>query len=197
MARKRGRPSVGERVPLGLRVTPEMKRRVDDAAKRSGRSQSQEAEFRLERSFDRTDLVTEVLRLNFGRDLAGVLMLLGIAMTWADAFHRVDDGSDKKRRAKQTWRWAPDADSYDQAVGAAVTILEALRPREPISDESRRGTGAEVAAHLLVAIRDGTGTGLADDADVDAIRALLGPRLKRINPALASTLNQGGQKDDE
>ena len=53
--RGRGRPTVGERVPLGLRVTPEMKRRLDAAAKESGRSQSQEAEIRLERSFDRDD----------------------------------------------------------------------------------------------------------------------------------------------
>lgn len=32
------------RVPLGLRVTPEIKKRLDDAARDYGRSQSQEAE---------------------------------------------------------------------------------------------------------------------------------------------------------
>jgi hypothetical protein len=184
-------------VPLGLRVTPEMKRRLDDAAKRSGRSQSQEAEFRLERSFDRTDLLPEALRLQFGRDLAGVLMLLGMAMIWADAFHGVDDKSDQRRRANRPWRWAPNADSYNAAVEAAVAILEALRPREPISGQPGRDSGREVAGHLLVAVRDGTGTGLADDADIDAIRVLLGPLLKRINPAFASTLNQGRRDKDE
>ena len=34
----------GERVPLSLRVTPDMKARLDKAALKSGRSQSQEAE---------------------------------------------------------------------------------------------------------------------------------------------------------
>ena len=39
-------PEAGERVPLGLRVTPEMKKRLERAAIRKGRSLSQEAEMR-------------------------------------------------------------------------------------------------------------------------------------------------------
>ncbi|RWD33364.1 MAG: hypothetical protein EOS22_01040 [Mesorhizobium sp.] len=53
--KKRGRPTKaptpGERVSLGLRVTAEMKERLDAEAAKNGRSQSQEAEYRLERSF--------------------------------------------------------------------------------------------------------------------------------------------------
>jgi hypothetical protein len=47
---------------------------------------------------------------------------------------------------------------------------------------------------LLVAIRDGTGTGLVDDADAEAIRNLIGHLLNRISPKLSSTLNQGKAK---
>lgn len=36
---------------MSLRVTPDLKRAIDDAAAKSGRSLSQEIEFRLERSF--------------------------------------------------------------------------------------------------------------------------------------------------
>jgi hypothetical protein len=36
---------------LGLRVTPTIKQRLDAAAKSNGRSQAQEAEFRLEQTF--------------------------------------------------------------------------------------------------------------------------------------------------
>lgn len=43
-------PKPGQRVPLGLRVTPEMKTRLEAAAIKNGRSLSQEAEFRLEHS---------------------------------------------------------------------------------------------------------------------------------------------------
>jgi hypothetical protein len=192
MASRRGRPSVGERVPLGLRVTPEMKRRLDEAAKRSGRSQSQEAEFRLERSFDRTDLLPEVLRLEFGRDLAGILMMLGTAMLWADAFHSVDRGTSQKR-ANRLWRWAPDPESYSEAVEAAVTVLEALRPLAP--GGHRSGSGVKVAEELLIAVRDDKDIGLTDD--IEAIRTLLGPLLRRISPALAPSLNQEGPIEDE
>ena len=44
------KPKPGERVPLGLRVTPKMKERLEAAATKKGRSLSQEAEFRLEMS---------------------------------------------------------------------------------------------------------------------------------------------------
>ena len=51
MGRPTKKPKAGERVSLGLRVTADMKKRLDAAAASSGRSQSQEAEMRLERSF--------------------------------------------------------------------------------------------------------------------------------------------------
>ena len=43
-------PKEGERVQLGLRVTPEMKKQLEDAAIQKGRSLSQEVELRLEQS---------------------------------------------------------------------------------------------------------------------------------------------------
>lgn len=64
----RGRPpektfASGDRVPLGLRVTAEMKIRLDQAAIQSGRSQSQEAEFRLERSFREDEIIDRLIRI--------------------------------------------------------------------------------------------------------------------------------------
>jgi hypothetical protein len=54
-------PKRGERrVSLGLRVTANVKRRLDAAADRHGRSQSQEAERRLEQSFLLDDEIWEV-----------------------------------------------------------------------------------------------------------------------------------------
>ena len=54
---------VGERVPLGLRVTAELKAKLDEIAESSGRSQSQEVELRLERSFDKEQHAAEVSAL--------------------------------------------------------------------------------------------------------------------------------------
>jgi hypothetical protein len=45
-------PKEGQRVPLGLRVTAAVKRGLEAAAIKSGRSISQEAELRLEHSLD-------------------------------------------------------------------------------------------------------------------------------------------------
>ena len=72
--RKGGRPIrpgvPGARVSLGLKVTPEIKNKLDEAARLNGRTQSAEAEYRLERSFERQDLLREVWVLTFGDHLA-------------------------------------------------------------------------------------------------------------------------------
>jgi hypothetical protein len=52
MGRPTKPPKEGERVPLGLRVTAAVKRGLEAAAIKSGRSISQEAELRLEHSLD-------------------------------------------------------------------------------------------------------------------------------------------------
>ena len=52
---KRGRPpkpkSEVKRAPLNMRTTPEARRKLEDAADKSGRSLAQEVEYRIERSF--------------------------------------------------------------------------------------------------------------------------------------------------
>src|SRR5262245_29630464 len=75
------KPKPGERFQIGVRVTPEMKHRLEGAAESSGRSLSQEAELRLERSFDREDLVGDVLSAAYGEEMAGLLALVASAMT--------------------------------------------------------------------------------------------------------------------
>ena len=57
-----GRPLSRERKPgkkihLGILVTPEMKRRIEEISAVTGRSQSQEAELRIEQSFWLDDLL--------------------------------------------------------------------------------------------------------------------------------------------
>lgn len=61
---KRGRPKkgfeLGTRIPMSLRVTSPIKHLVETAAESSGRSQSQEVEFRLERTFRDDEVVAEL-----------------------------------------------------------------------------------------------------------------------------------------
>jgi hypothetical protein len=47
---------------LGLRVSADVKNKLDEAARKSGRSQSQEAEIRLQKSFDAEELATMIFQ---------------------------------------------------------------------------------------------------------------------------------------
>jgi hypothetical protein len=47
----------GERVMIGCRVSAEIKNRLDEAAQKSGRSQAQELELRLQQSFAADDMM--------------------------------------------------------------------------------------------------------------------------------------------
>ena len=67
-AKKMGRPikpsRPGERAALGFRITADTKQKLVSAAEKSGRSQSQEAEFRLEQSFKNENLQSQIKALN-------------------------------------------------------------------------------------------------------------------------------------
>jgi len=117
-------PKPGERVMLGTRVTPELKRRLDAAAEHNGRSQAQEIEFRLERSFDRESLLSEVMALTFSRELAGLLLAVGWAMDRVGWSAQIQPG-------RRNWFGEPFA--YDQAVRAANKIFEAARPTDRVT----------------------------------------------------------------
>jgi hypothetical protein len=187
--RGRGRPSVGERVKLGLRVTPTMKERLDRAAEESGRSQSQEAEFRLERSFDRTDLLQEVLKLAYGEDVGARLMEVGREMTAAKQgkasaepefvglFHDdprwttiQDDGDervDENSELSQALRLA-----YGDDVATLLAVL-GLAMTSRGRDEQAFSLGLREAAQVLAAM-----TNFEDEQGRDKILRLL--RLGKI-----------------
>jgi hypothetical protein len=71
----------GKRVSLGLKVTSDLKRQLDRAARSSGRTQSQEAEMRIARSFERQGLLEEVLSLAYGGKIAKHLIELGAVLS--------------------------------------------------------------------------------------------------------------------
>jgi hypothetical protein len=123
---KRGRPtkrpSEGERVSLGLRVTPAIKELLDKAAADNGRSQSQEAELRLERSFERQAILGEALELAYGSEAAGILLAVIVAMTETGKIANFDRSQPKY--------WVNDPSGYNSARIAADLILRRLEPIE-------------------------------------------------------------------
>lgn len=135
-AKRIGRPmkpaEEGKRVSLGLKVSPAIKTRIDAAAKENGRTQSQEAEARIERTFREDRLLTELLEAAYGRRLAGILLTLGSAMKTA--------GTVGAFRSTFTLdavvEWPSNPYAFDQAVTAATRLLEAMRPTGPIEKAS-------------------------------------------------------------
>lgn len=125
--RKPGRPPLpgGERVPVGLRVTLDIRKGLDDACKASGRSLSQEAEFRLEQTFNRQNAVFDALDLAYGRRWTGILLAISTLAQITGT--RAIMHSGWKFDAGEQWDRDPYA--YEQVVQAINFLLEAFRPK--------------------------------------------------------------------
>jgi uncharacterized protein (DUF1778 family) len=113
-----------QRVPLSVRVSPELRDQIEKAAQQSGRSLTQETEIRLQASFAADRHLMDALDLAFGRQLAGLLTLLAHVMRQAGrsaGFRSTNtlDGAED---------WMLNAYASDQAIAAANTVLEAVRP---------------------------------------------------------------------
>ncbi len=119
-AKRRGRrPQVankGERMSLGLKVTPEIKNKLDAAAKANGRTQSQEAEARIEQTFRGADYLEQAMDLAYGPRLTVLLLLMGRAM------------NEIGRHAPFPTNWMDQASLFDEAVAAVGEALAAFRP---------------------------------------------------------------------
>lgn len=190
-APKRGRPrEFGERLPLGLRVTKELKRKLREISHESGRSLSQEAEFRLEQTFKSSSTLFEALDLAYGRHTTGLLLALGLAMQTTGTRGLMlsqwkFDGSED---------WITDPYAFDQAVRAVNTILEAFRPpgstkiagppdlRRALPQGSFEVVGKGFAEGLLETLRNPANY---QRADAETVR-LISERLSDILPKLHS-----------
>jgi TraY domain-containing protein len=122
--RKPKAPNPGQRASLGLKVTPEIKRKLDLAAQANGRTQSQEAEVRLENSFRDERLMVDAMVLVYGRRLTGLLLELGDLLS--EVGRHV--GFEVTGSLVAAENWLSDPKAYDEAVKAAMDLLEALRP---------------------------------------------------------------------
>lgn len=180
-----GRPPLaGERIPLGLRVTKETKQKLDRAAHASGRSQSQEAELRLEQSFNSTSALFDALDLAYGRRWTGLLLLL--AQTAQFTGTRAVSASQFNFNGCEDW--ASDPYSYDQVFHAMTFLLEVFRPPGKIAlparnyglpEESWRRLGEGFARQLLSDVQSRSNTN-ANSTIVEAIRERLGRQVSKL-----------------
>jgi hypothetical protein len=194
---------------LGLKVTAEVKDRLDRAARANGRTQSQEAEVRLQRSFEHEDLLGDALTLSYGRELGGLVFLTGKGMQMAGRRAMLNIST----KAEAWLDWLNNPYAYDQAVKAANLILEAARPAgdpaPPLDEDSpereqeprwpasrvnriRRGLGAFCAREILAWVSGRYKDSPAWASEIETARKLLGQMASRL-----SVPRIEGQQDDE
>ncbi len=122
VGRKRGRPPAGpiagKSSTLGLRVKPETRTALEQAAKLSGRTMSQEAEVRLIQSFDDDSSVQKTIQAFGGPDSA-----IRFQVCW-HAIRALEFGAGR--------RWFDDPYLYRIAC---ETIADVLRYVAPHGDE--------------------------------------------------------------
>ena len=130
-------------------MTPKRKREIESAAEKNGRSLSQEAELRIERSFEREDLFVEALTLQYGPSLAAILILLGDGMHAAGT----SAGFMSNHTLEGSQNWMSDPYAFDQASKLASKMLKEFAPkgnmRVPLGFFGAENLGEGMANGLL------------------------------------------------
>jgi hypothetical protein len=167
-------------VQLKTRMRESLRSRLEVAAKAHGTSINAEIVDCIERTFARLDLLSDVLTLAYGRKMAGILMMLGSAMPRA-GIYGLWSHTDPLRDNNDLNSWTDDPTAFDQAILAAVTVLDALRPTGDVL-KSKSAGGDRVANDVIHAVRkksaDKDHEVFSDYAwTSDTIRSLLGPSI--------------------
>src|SRR5215471_9661741 len=117
----------GTRVALGLKVLGTVKNQLDQAARENGRTQSSEAEVRLENSFRDESLIDAAAILAHGERGAGFLRLCGEIVrvasehaTYLKALAGKDEISPEE--------WMDDPVAFEVVERSLRRMLKALRP---------------------------------------------------------------------
>jgi predicted transcriptional regulator len=110
------KPEPGKRMSLGLKVTAEIKERIDKAAKASGRTQSQEAEALIERAIAEEGFLAHALG---GVEIRDIAIMMGLAFA-SGARGCARSGGHEEWTAKE---WMKDKDCY---LVAMVSTIKAL-----------------------------------------------------------------------
>ena len=131
----------GKSSVFSTRIRPDLRKKLQQAAKRNDRSLSQEVERRLNRSFLEDDKIADT----FGDRRTYVLMRM-----MADAIHFGYD------RANPLWLDSPI--EFEKAISAALFVLEAIRPdgdfpADPLTARHHQVQGERVALNIWRAIK--------------------------------------------
>lgn len=178
----------GFRPQLAFNITSELMGKIRAAQAKTGRSQSAEVEHRLERSFQREDLLEDVITLRYGK-LAGALIetiadVMQTATLWGNAL--------VNREQKQAADWRQD----DPRI--YVTTLKAVHRLLDMLDPANDGPPSRPPSGPLTWEKPVTWETLADIAAAEAYyRASLDPRRRDAFKALGADLSKMKRRKEQ
>jgi hypothetical protein len=111
---------VGKSSVFSTRIRPDLRQKLEQGAKKSGRSLSQEIEHRLRRTFVQDQEISEM----FGDRRTFLLMKM---MAAAIQF---------KGDNRPAGAWLENPDDFEVAIAAALLVLEAVRPSGPVDPDN-------------------------------------------------------------
>jgi predicted HicB family RNase H-like nuclease len=178
--KRRGRPpsepGEAKRASFNTRLRPSLKLALEAAAKQEGRSLSEEIEFRLERSLDAQHQLIDALGLAFGRQVAALVLLVGLVAKETVFFAR-----EPRRPGHQAS--ISNAFVFGQVTMAINGLLRRIEPAESykapppgkvlFTDELPDGVA--VADSMVDLIADPE----REDADLEEIFDLWGPAIRK------------------
>jgi hypothetical protein len=169
-----------DQVQLNVRMRESLRAKLEQSAKKNYESLNREVVDRLERSFDRQDLLVEALSMTYGKRLAGILMIVGRAME--EAGRQAGFATDL-RRSSDSWMEVPFA--YREAATAAALVLNAFRPPGEVTVPSPVYTG------IINAVREDIGLHEADRL-VEAVKKKAPPDLRSWASTVRELLDTEG-----
>ena len=111
---------VGKSSVFSTRIRPDLRQKLEQGAKKSGRSLSQEIEHRLRRTFVQDQEISDM----FGDRRTFLLMKM---MAAAIQF---------KGHNRPTGEWLESPEDFEIAIAAALSVLEAVRPSGPVDPDN-------------------------------------------------------------
>jgi hypothetical protein len=183
-----GRPArhQGERLSKNrtFRVRGQLDDQLSAAAEKSGRSVSEEIEFRLERTFAGEHSLFELLDLAYGQEN------VALVMTIAELIRSIGSNAPqlalaRSKHEQQGANWIDDPFLFDQVVKSINEMLESLRPAGEADapknyQENLRDIGRK-SARAILAVLAGTAP-----ADIELVRS--GWAARNIAKISASTM---------
>lgn len=191
MVRPRRKPS--DTAQLKLRIREPLRRRLAQDAERNQTTLNAAIVTRIELGYEGERQLDAALDRLYGRQLAGVLTLLGKVMRAVGpvaGYRSMSTGAGAVDLEAAAEQWLSDPHAFGQAVTAARRVLDRLRPEgdervlqntgEP-ADAAQMAFGELVADAVLQGLRYPTGDEGLDLVELNQIRARLGPIVDRIS----------------